>query len=99
MINQEELNKFSGVLLDILNAELAAGNIISETWSGDYPYEGTTAVVLAKPFLTPIRRDLPNIGFNHINDPHYWKADYYDKQNKLILICRFTSPKDLKIKF
>lgn len=99
MINKEDMDKLSGALLDILNAELAAGNSVCETWHGNYPYEGATAVVLKKPFLTPVRRDLPNIVFDHTNDPHYWKADYYDKQTGLMLICRFTSPEDLKIVF
>lgn len=85
-------------MLNILNAEISAGNSVAETWSGDFSLaENITFVALTKPFITPIRRDLPNIKFNHLNDPHYWKAEYYDEQNGLLLVCRFTCPEDIKI--
>ena len=98
MINQEHLQQFTGVLLEILNAEIAEGNEIAETWHGDFSrVKNVTFIALKKPFLTSIRRDLPNVKFTHLNDPHYWKAEYYDEQNRLLLVCRFTCPEDIKI--
>ena len=100
MIYKEHLQRFTGEMLNILNAELDAGNSVAETWHGDFNLvKDITFIALKKPFITPIRRDLPGIRFNHLNDPHYWKAEYFDEQNKLLLVCRFTCPEDLKMIF
>nr|WP_173812966.1 hypothetical protein [Dendrosporobacter quercicolus]NSL49321.1 hypothetical protein [Dendrosporobacter quercicolus DSM 1736] len=46
-------------------------------------------ILLEKPFVTAVRRNIDGIVFRTINDPHYWKAEYEDQQRKLLLACRF----------
>ncbi len=92
-VSQEHIDKFCGILKDILNDELSSGNIIKQTYEG-YP-EGTTTIVLQKPFKRPIKKDFSGIEFKNVNDPHYWKAEYHDIENHLILICGFNGPQDL----
>ena len=95
----KDLELFIGPLREIMEKELAAGNEIRETWHGDWPYKGVVAVSLKKPFLTPVEKNLPDIMFYNLNDIHYWKAEYYDKKNNMMLICNFTSPDDLNYEF
>jgi hypothetical protein len=46
--------------------------------------------------MTTIEKALDGIEFHNINDPHYWKADYYDSQNNLLLICGFGGKPDFR---
>ena len=89
VINEKIVAKFHGELEKVINAELIAGNIIVETWSGNWPYDNVDVVSLQFPFRTPIKNDIVNIDFHDINDPHFWKAEYYDHENNLLLICKF----------
>lgn len=98
MIDPKAIDLFTGKLKGILDEELRAGNRIEDTWY-DWPSPHTVAVVLSRPFLTPIKKDLPGIIFQDLNDPHYWKANYFDTERKLYLICGFSGPSDLSIRF
>jgi hypothetical protein len=91
-INYSTINKLSGKLNEILQLELDAGNEISETFEGDWPFPNSIMIFLAKPFKTPIQRNLLGIEFRNVNDPHYWKAEYVDKENKMLLCCNFDGP-------
>lgn len=91
-IDNNTINKFNGKLNEILQLELIAGNKIVETFEGDWPYPNSMMIFLEKPFKTPILRDLKDIKFNNINDPHYWKAEYVDFNNKMWLCCKFDGP-------
>ena len=51
-------NPLSGRLQEILTAKLSAGNKICETWTGDWPFPGSKIIILERPFLTSIRREL-----------------------------------------
>lgn len=84
-IDDKILSSFSGELAQILMQELNAGNRVSETYQRD----GCTMVFLQRPFLTPIKRTLKDIVFTNVNDPHYWKAEYYDKTTNQYLCCGF----------
>jgi hypothetical protein len=79
----------AGALRDILAAELAAGNTVREDWRGDWPESGCRFVLLEKPFMTKIRRDIPGVVFRDVNDPHYWKAEYHDESEREHLACGF----------
>lgn len=91
-IDKNAIHKFTGKINEILQLELKAGNEIVETFEGDWPVPNSIMIFLEKPFITPIQRDLIDITFNNINDPHYWKAEYVDMNNKLWLCCRFNGP-------
>jgi hypothetical protein len=88
-IDNNTINKLTGKLNAILQLELKAGNRIVETYEGDWPYPNSIMIFLEKPFKTPILRDLEDITFNNVNDPHYWKAEYADLKNRMWLCCRF----------
>ena len=49
-------------------------------------------IFLDKPFKTPIQKDLENVEYRDINDPHYWKAEYFYKENRQFLCCKFDWP-------
>jgi hypothetical protein len=88
-VDNNIINKFSGKLNEILQLELEAGNEIAETYEGDWPYLNSVMIFLNKPFITPIQRDLIDIKFRNVNDPHYWKAEYVDLTNRMWLCCGF----------
>lgn len=81
--------QYIGTLKEILLLELKAGNHICETYKGDWPCNDCIMIFLEKPFLTPIQKNLATIEFHNINDPHYWKAEYYDKETNQFLCCGF----------
>jgi hypothetical protein len=92
MIDQKVVNGFIGVLKTILELELKAGNKIVETYESKdskFPMPNATMIFLGQSFITPIQENLPNIEFRNINDPHYWKAEYFDKENIQFLCCGF----------
>lgn len=88
-IDDKILYSFSGELAQILGEELNAGNRVSETYKADWLSQDCTVIFLEKPFITPIKKTLKNIVFRNINDPHYWKAEYYDKTTNQYLCCGF----------
>jgi len=91
-VNPQTVEKLSGELREILELELEAGNTIRETWEGRWPYEGVVVVSLSRPFLSPIRRSSPNLEFRDVDDPHYWKAEYYSAAANQMLLCGFGDP-------
>ena len=40
---------------------------------------------LNKTLKTKVRTDIPGITYMEVNDPHYWNAEYDDKENRLCL--------------
>lgn len=88
-VRQEDIDEFIGPLNDILQDELKAGNIIEETWRGNWPYPNVIAIKLANPFHASVTFDDPNVTFQNVSEIHYWKSSYYDKTNGMMLICGF----------
>lgn len=99
MVDKKHIADFCGPLKEILLRELENGNRVHETWQGPWPYPNAISIALAKPFQTEVRKDIEDVIFTNINDMHYWKAQYYDKRNNMLLICNFSSPDDLKYDF
>ena len=89
-IDEQVVARFHGELKIILDAEIKAGNVIVEAWHGDWPIKGISAISLWYPFKTPIQRDFADIEYHDVNDPHSWKAEYFDKVNNQLLICKFA---------
>ena len=94
-ISQKDIDTFVGPLMKILEAELKAGNVIGETWNG-WPSENTSTISLSTPFLTPVNKYIHGVDFYNTNDPHYLKAEYYDKESQCGLICGFNGSDDLE---
>ena len=94
-VDDSIVKRFTGALKDILELELKAGNKIVETYDakeGTFPIPNAIMIFLEKPFKTPVQKDLDNIEYNDVNDPHYWKAEYFDKENLQFLCCKFDWP-------
>ncbi|MBR5372900.1 MAG: hypothetical protein IK130_11890 [Oscillospiraceae bacterium] len=87
MVSVAHIAAFCGVMRDILDAELTAGNVIAETRRSDMPYPGTVSVKLAYAFRTPVRHTLSGIVYRKVPDPNGKKAEYEDQDNHLLLIC------------
>jgi hypothetical protein len=86
MKTQAHIDKFSSALKIILIQEIELGNEITETLKG-WPDEQTIIIFLKKTFAR--KYTLENVEYRNINDPHYWKAEYFDRATKHVLACRF----------
>jgi hypothetical protein len=86
MKTQEHIDHFSTTLTKILEREIRLGNQIVETSKG-WPKEETIIIFLRKPFIDNYKND--NIEYRNMDDPHYWKAAYFDKITNHILACKF----------
>ena len=80
------LDNFSLTLTKILNQEIELGNEIKEISKG-WPNENSIIISLKKPFNNDY--NFENVEFRNIDDPHYWKAEYFDKSTSHILTCGF----------
>jgi hypothetical protein len=79
--------KICAALRPLLAAELAAGNRVVECGPSLYGH-GAVLVLLAEPFRAA-QADLPaGIVHRDVNDPHWWKAEYFHPETKHCLACR-----------
>ena len=79
----EKLHPDLRVLLD---AELAAGNAVTETGAG-WPDADSIFVRLRDPFRARPASLPPGIVYTEPNDPHWWKADYTSSAPRHTLAC------------
>lgn len=86
MITQKHIDNFSKTLKVILDEEIKLGNHIAETSKG-WSQDDTVIVFLDKPFKKQYH--IENIEYRIIDDPHYWKAEYYDSSKNHVLACKF----------
>lgn len=86
MITKDHINNFSAKRKKILDEEIKLGNNIVETSDG-WPHANSIMVFLEKPFFQNYQ--LEKIDYRHINDAHYWKAEYYDDALNHTLACKF----------
>ena len=86
MITQEHIDNFSLTLKEILNREIDLGNEIIETSKG-WPDGNAIIIFLKNPFVNEY--EIINVEYRNIDDPHYWKAEYFDSSTKHILACKF----------
>ena len=86
MTTQEHIDNFSLALTKILNQEIEFGNEIIETSKG-WPDENTIIIFLKKTFIG--KYEFENAEYRSILDPHYWKAEYFDRTENHILACKF----------
>lgn len=86
MIDQNHIENLSSMLRKILLKELELGNEIVETSQG-WPDKNTIIIFLKKPFIDEYSLD--NTVYKNIDDPHYWKEEYFDQITKHIIACKF----------
>ena len=87
-IDQAALAAICPELRAILDAELAAGNTISEASRGAGK-PNAVYVALRRPFLTQQPSLPPGVAYREINDSHWWKAEYQHAATGDLLVCRF----------
>jgi hypothetical protein len=84
----KDLEDFSPRLKDILQREINQGNKIAETSRG-WPNPTSVFVCLEFEFVTPIKKNEQGIEYREINDPDYWKAEYFDPARDHTLACKY----------
>jgi hypothetical protein len=88
LIRQAHISSLHPSLQPLLANELSLGNSVAET-AQDWPKHGSIFIMLALPFLAPVEHLPEQVTYHEVNDPHYWKADYFQSETKHILACRF----------
>lgn len=86
MIHSEHLEQFSEKLSRIVQEEIKRGNRVVETAKG-WPETRTVMVFLEKPFSGDYSH--LKLTFRDVDDPHYWKSEYFDEQTGHVLACKF----------
>ena len=87
MVNPSHLEQLCQPLRALLDAELAAGNRVVETSTG-WPKPASVFVMLEKPFKARPPALPGGVIYNDVNDPHWWKADYFHEATGHGLACR-----------
>lgn len=72
----------------LLEAELAAGNCVADTGPGLQGAD-SVIVVLGSAFRAQPKVLPPGVEYREINDPHWWKAEYFHPATRHVLACRF----------
>ncbi|MBL7804794.1 MAG: hypothetical protein JNL02_13720 [Saprospiraceae bacterium] len=77
---------FSRPLARIALEEMNRGNRIVEIARG-WPETRTILVFLGQPF----KDEYPaaSLEYHEIDDPHYWKSEYFDPATGHVLACKF----------
>jgi hypothetical protein len=88
MVSKEDIAALDPALKAILEKELGHGNVVFETWRG-WPKPETICVSLRRPFLMTHLPLPEGVAFREVNDPHYWKAEYWHEPSHHMLVCRF----------
>jgi hypothetical protein len=87
-VDKERVDELCQELRPLLDAELAAGNSVTDTWKG-WPHRDSLYIMLARPF-TVWRDSLPSgVMFRAVDDPHYWKSEYLCDEVHHAVACGF----------
>lgn len=79
MFNSPKLNA-------ILEAEIAAGNVIAEETT--FPPKCEKLIILSYSFKGDYKGD--GLNYQVVNDPHYWYAEYMTSDGTEGLACRYV---------
>jgi hypothetical protein len=85
LLDPEVLAQLCGCLTPIVEAEVAAGNAVCETYLG---FPRAVNVWLALPFRAKHEGLPPHVTLHRINDPHYWLAEYVCAKHDQTLACK-----------
>ena len=70
----------------LLKAEIKTGNEVAEISKG-WPKQNSVLIIMKKPFIK--KYTIEGLEYRDVNDPHYWKEDYFDKTSLQTIACRF----------
>jgi hypothetical protein len=90
MVLEEDIAGIDPALRPILEKEMARGNVVFETWRG-WPKPETVCVAFTRPFAEPSLPLPRHVVFREVNDPHYWKAEYWHEPSHHMLVCHFQA--------
>ncbi len=85
---EHDLDQLCPELRSLAAAELAAGNDVVDSGTGLYGPE-TVLVQLRKDFQAPPAQLPPGVRYREVNDPHWWKAEYFHAPTGHCLVCGF----------
>lgn len=74
-------------LKKLLDAEIAAGNTVVET-GGGWPKQEAVHVTLIRPLLARPSELPAGVVYTDVNDPQWWKEEYYREASGHMIICR-----------
>ena len=83
----ELLERFDSDLQAMLDAELAAGNFVVDATLGWLQPKGI-AVLMHYDFLVA-HAPSARVVFRAVNDPHWWKSEYFIEESGHLLACSF----------
>jgi hypothetical protein len=84
----EHINELCGELKSLLEAELAAGNSVVDTWAA-WPQTGSLYIRLGSPFMALPKILPPGVRFRALEDPCYWKSEVICDRTHHVIACRF----------
>jgi hypothetical protein len=87
-VNQQHIDELCNELRPLLEAELAAGNSIVETWAG-WPHKDSLYLMLATQFKVRPETLPQDVRFVAVGDPHYWKSELVCDRTHHALACGF----------
>jgi hypothetical protein len=85
-VHQQHIYELCNELRPLLEAELAAGNSIVETWVG-WPHKDSLYLMLADPFKVRPETLPQGVRFVAVDDPHYWKSELVCDRTHHDLAC------------
>jgi hypothetical protein len=87
-VDKERVDELCEGLRPLLDAELAAGNSIVDTWKG-WPQKQSLYILFAAPFTVLEDSLPPTLRFVAVDGPHYWKSEIVCDRAHHALACRF----------
>jgi hypothetical protein len=90
-IDPADLRDLTPVLARLVEAELAAGNRVTQTWRG-WPESWTLCVMLERPFQSATREAATAVGgvyYDAVNDPHHWGEELVHSASGHMLVTEF----------
>jgi hypothetical protein len=87
-VPQKTVEQLCPELRVLLDAELAAGNAVVDCRAGLYGPEAVLVLLKSEFRACPIVPP-PGVEYRAVNDPHWWKAEYFHAATKHCLACGF----------
>lgn len=87
-VDTERVNQLCAELKPLLEAELAAGNSVVDTWAG-WPRRDSLYIQLGSPFKAQPEILPPSVRFVAVDDPHYWKSELVCDRTHHAIACGF----------
>ena len=84
----EEVERLDAGLRRIVDAEIAAGNVVEECVLG-WGNPRAVLVLFRHPFRTRWQELPDGVRHREVNDPHWWKEEYVHEETLGCVACRF----------